>query len=114
MNILTYKKERTTIMEPNKELLLSEATIQKVSKMLKVLSDPTRITILYLLDGGELNVGAIAEQLNMEQSAVSHQLKTLKSARLVKSRREGKNIIYSQIDEHIYKILEQVIQHAQE
>lgn len=101
-------------MNSNEELVLSDLTIQKVSKMFKVLSDPTRITILYLLDGGELNVGTIANRLNMEQSAVSHQLKTLKAARLVKSRREGKNVIYSQIDEHIYKVLEQVIEHAQE
>lgn len=101
-------------MNSNEELVLSDLTIQKVSKMFKVLSDPTRITILYLLDGGELNVGTIANLLNMEQSAVSHQLKTLKAARLVKSRREGKNVIYSQIDEHIYKVLEQVIEHAQE
>lgn len=101
-------------MEPNEELVLSDSTIQKVSKMFKVLSDPTRISILYLLNGGELNVGTIANQLNMEQSAVSHQLKTLKAARLIKSRREGKNVIYSQIDEHIYNVLEQVIQHAKE
>lgn len=101
-------------MNSNEEWVLSDLTIQKVSKMFKVLSDPTRITILYLLDGGELNVGTIANLLNMEQSAVSHQLKTLKAARLVKSRREGKNVIYSQIDEHIYKVLEQVIEHAQE
>lgn len=101
-------------MKPNEELVLSDSTIQKVSKMFKVLSDPTRISILYLLNGGELNVGTIANQLNMEQSAVSHQLKTLKAARLVKSRREGKNVIYSQIDEHIYNVLEQVIQHAKE
>lgn len=112
MNKRTYKKE--TAMKPNEELALDDSTIRKVSKMLKVLSDPTRIAILYLLDGGELNVGTIANQLNMEQSAVSHQLKSLKAARLVKSRREGKNVIYSQIDEHIYKVLEQVIQHAQE
>ncbi|MBM6615676.1 helix-turn-helix transcriptional regulator [Desemzia sp. RIT804] len=101
-------------MKPNEELVLSDSTIQKVSKMFKLLSDPTRIFILYLLNGGELNVGMIVNQLNMEQSAVSHQLKTLKAARLVKSRREGKNIIYSQIDEHIYNVLEQVIQHAKE
>lgn len=82
--------------------------------MFKVLSDPTRMAILYLLDGDELNVGMMTNQLNLEQSAVSHQLKTLKTAWLVKSRREEKHVIYSQIDEHIYKVLEQVIQHAQE
>lgn len=99
-----------TIQNP----LLAEKTVKKVSKMLKLLSEPTRINILYLLEGKELNVGTIAEFLNMEQSAVSHQLKLLKEARLIKSRRNGKHNLYSQTDEHVYKILNQVIEHAEE
>lgn len=93
---------------------LNIETIKKVSEIFKVLSDPTRIAILSLLDGKELNVGTIADQLQMEQSAVSHQLRLLKVARLIKARREGKNMYYSQMDEHVYKVLQQVIEHAQE
>lgn len=93
---------------------LAEKTVKKVSKMLKLLSDPTRMNILYLLEGKELNVGTIAQCLDMEQSAVSHQLKLLKEARLIKSRRNGKQKLYSQTDEHVYKILNQVIEHAEE
>lgn len=101
-------------MKITENLLLHEATVKKVSTMFKLLSDPTRMNILYLLEGKELNVGTIADYLQMEQSAVSHQLKVLKEARLVKSKRDGKHNLYSQADEHVYKILEQVIQHAQE
>lgn len=94
--------------------LLKESVIQDVSKIFKVLSDPTRISILYLLENRELNVGTISSLLDIEQSAVSHQLKTLKTARLVKSRRSGKAMLYSQTDDHVYHILEQVITHARE
>ncbi len=83
-------------MEQSKTSTLNSETIKKVSEIFKVLSDPTRITILSLLDGKELNVGTIAEQLQMEQSAVSHQLRLLKVARLIKARREGKSMYYSQ------------------
>lgn len=101
-------------MKTKEALLLSDKTVKKVSKMLKLLSDPTRMNILYLLEEKELNVGTIADYLQMEQSAVSHQLKVLKEARLVKSQRSGKNVLYSQTDEHVYQFLEQVIQHAEE
>lgn len=101
-------------MKTKEALLLSDKTVKKVSKMLKLLSDPTRMNILYLLEEKELNVGTIADYLQMEQSAVSHQLKVLKEARLVKSQRSGKNVLYSQADEHVYQFLEQVIQHAEE
>lgn len=100
----------------NKETdsLLDEKTLSTVSKIFKVLSDPTRLSILYLLENKEINVGTIAGTLSLEQSAVSHQLKLLKSARLVKSRRVGKMMVYSQTDDHVYSILKQVILHAQE
>ncbi|WP_035618703.1 ArsR/SmtB family transcription factor [Lacticigenium naphthae] len=89
-------------------------TIQCVSKFFKVISDPTRISILFLLKKKEHNVGEIATSLNMEQSAISHQLNTLKKYKLVKSRRNGKSIFYSLDDEHVFSILEQVINHTQE
>ncbi len=95
-------------------LLLDEDTIQQVSKLFKIISDPTRIAILYLLENQELNVGTIAKVMNMEQSAVSHQLKVLKTARLVKSQRKGKSMLYSQMDNHVYSILDQGIIHIKE
>ena len=62
----------------------------------------------------ECSVGNIAISLDMEQSAISHQLKTLKDARLVKSRREGKSMLYSLDDLHVFSILEQVLTHINE
>ena len=88
--------------------------IKEASRIFKVLADPTRLEILQLLEGKELNVTAISQGLDMEQSAVSHQLKTLKDARLVKARRDGKSMIYSQLDGHVYEVLAQMFTHVSE
>lgn len=93
---------------------LTNDSIQEVSKIFKMISDPTRISILFLLQKEELSVGVIAQSLSMDQSAISHQLKTLKTSRLVKSKRVGKNMIYSLDDLHIFSILEQVSTHIEE
>lgn len=85
--------------------------IQKVSQLYKVLSDPTRLRILILLKSSELNVGSISEQLDMEQSAVSHQLKLLRENHVVKSRREGKTIFYSLDDHHVIDLLNLTFEH---
>ncbi|WP_025188803.1 ArsR/SmtB family transcription factor [Enterococcus faecalis] len=98
----------------------SEATIMKqmeeikqVSQLYKVLSDPTRLRILLLLKEGEHNVTEISEQLGMEQSAVSHQLKLLRDSRVVKARREGKMIFYTLDDHHVIDILNQTFEHIE-
>ncbi|AEB29876.1 transcriptional regulator [Carnobacterium sp. 17-4] len=93
---------------------LTNEAIQEVSKIFKMISDPTRLSILFLLQKEELSVGAIAQSLSMEQSAISHQLKTLRTSRLVKSKRAGKNMIYSLDDLHVFSILEQVLTHIEE
>lgn len=93
---------------------VDKASTQEVSKLLKIISDPTRLSILFLLHHEELSVGNIALSLDMEQSAVSHQLKTLKDSRLVKSKRAGKSMIYSLDDHHVFSLLEQVLTHIKE
>lgn len=85
--------------------------IEKVSQLFKVLADPTRLKILLSLQEGERNVTSIGEVVSMEQSAVSHQLKLLRDNRVVKSRREGKAILYSLDDDHVIDILQQTFQH---
>ena len=92
---------------------LNTETIQAVTKIFKLIGDPTRFLILHVLENRELNVNAIAEELDLEQSAVSHQLKKLREAKLVKSRRNGKNILYSQEDQHVYAILHMAVEHAE-
>ncbi len=91
---------------------LDEETLLTVSQIFKALGDPTRIRILHLLSERECSVNEIAESLKLQQSTVSHQLRTLKNLRLVKYRREGTSLYYSHDDEHVMNILEQTIDHA--
>ncbi|MDQ0159852.1 ArsR/SmtB family transcription factor [Alkalibacillus salilacus] len=91
---------------------LDEETLFVVSQTFKALGDPTRIQILHLLFDREYSVNGIAQALELRQSAVSHQLRFLKNLRLVKYRREGTTLYYSHDDEHVMKMLEQTIEHA--
>ena len=86
--------------------------IEKVSRIFKLLSDATRLKILLTLEQGERNVTSIAEVVQMEQSAVSHQLKLLKDNRMVKARREGKTVFYRLDDQHVFDILEETLAHT--
>lgn len=106
--------EGKSIEEPFEEepQLLDEETIIIVSQTFKALSDPTRIRILNLLCKEEHSVNDIAETLNLSQSSVSHQLRFLKNLRLVKFRREGTTLYYSEDDHHVMNLLSQAIEHA--
>lgn len=84
---------------PDEELLYD------LADLFKVFSDTTRIKILFTLMGRELCVADIAEETGTTQSAVSHQLRTLKQAHLVKFERDGRNIVYSLADDHVYTML---------
>lgn len=88
--------------------------IKIISSFFKVISDPTRLSILYFLKQKPRNVSEIVEAMEMEQSAISHQLRILKDSRLVRSRREGKLMIYTLDDDHIFDILDQVHIHINE
>ena len=84
------------------------------SDFIKAFSDKTRLRILTALVSAELCVCDIATLLGMSQSAISHQLRFLKQARLVKSRKNGKTVYYALCDDHIQTILAQGIAHVQE
>lgn len=88
-----------------------EEDIQKVSKFFKNISDPTRLRILLALSNEEMNVSTITQKLEMEQSAISHQLKLLRENHLVKSRKEGKTVVYSLDDQHVVDILTETFVH---
>ena len=90
---------------PDDELLYD------LADLFKVFADTTRIKILYALMGRELCVADIAEATETSQSAVSHQLRTLKQSHLVKFRRDGRNILYSLADDHVYTMLNQGMSH---
>lgn len=91
-----------------------DESLYDLAELFKVFGDTTRIRILYTLFASEMCVCDIAEVLNMTQSAISHQLKVLKTAKLVKSRREGKQIIYSLDDGHIANIITMGLEHIME
>ena len=92
----------------NDELLIDLADLYKV------FGDYSRIRIMYILLQEELCVQDIADALGMTQSAVSHQLKTLKQNKLVKARRDGKSIFYSLADDHVRIILDMGREHLEE
>ncbi|MDR1774209.1 MAG: metalloregulator ArsR/SmtB family transcription factor [Clostridioides sp.] len=91
-----------------------EEVLYDLAELFKVFGDSTRIRILYALFSNEMCVCDIATLLNMTDSAISHQLRVLKQARLVKFRREGKTVFYSLDDEHISRIFDCGLAHIQE
>lgn len=94
--------------------LASDDVIRQTSDLFGVLSDPTRVKIIYLLSREELCVGDIAGLVGVSESAVSHQLRVLRNLGIVNYRREGKMSFYALRDEHIEKILEQSMDHVKE
>lgn len=95
-------------------LMPHSAQLLGLSEFFKVMGDSTRIRLLWALELHELCVCDLAVLLNMTKSAVSHQLKALKNAKLVKSRREGKHVFYSLDDDHVKAILEKSLEHIRE
>lgn len=94
--------------------MISEDNIYNLAELFKVFGDSTRIRILLLLQEKEASVNEIANELNMNQSAISHQLKNLKHSKLIKNRRDGQTIYYSLDDDHVYKIIEMGLAHVDE
>ncbi len=91
-----------------------EDTLYDLAELFKTFGDSTRIRILFALFEAETCVCDLAEVLNMTQSAVSHQLKILKNAKLVGNRREGKTVFYFLSDDHVRTIIGQGLNHVQE
>lgn len=92
----------------------SPEQVDKLAELFKVLSDPTRVRILQALHCQRLCVCDIAETLGMTQSAISHQLRILRQARLVRARREGRSIFYTLDDDHVSQVFEQGLEHVME
>lgn len=97
--------------DPRKEGMPDEGLLIELAELYKVFGDSTRIKILYALFEEEKGVGEIANQLGMTMSAISHQLRILKQARLVKFRREGKMVYYALADDHVRTIFAQGLDH---
>lgn len=92
----------------------AEELLYDLAELFKIFGDPTRMRILFVLLESEVCVCDLAEALNMTVSAISHQLRILKTGKLVKSRREGKSVFYSLADEHVRTIVSQGVEHITE
>ena len=106
--------DKKSLIDKIKNENVTEEQLMDLAELYKVFGDTTRIKILFSLLSKELCVCDIAKELNMNQSAVSHQLRILKQNKLIKSRRDGKLIIYSLADEHVFTIIFQGIEHINE
>ena len=91
---------------------IDDATSQRLAEIFKILGDATRIRLLALLSDQEMCVCDIADALGMGQSAISHQLRVLRAARLVKFRKEGKEAWYSLDDDHVVRLMHQGLDHV--
>ena len=93
---------------------MNEIDIDILSDLFKIFGDSTRLRIMHTLMDEALCVQEIADRLNMTQSAISHQLKNLKTSHLIKSERNGKQIIYSLDDDHVRSIISMGLEHISE
>jgi ArsR family transcriptional regulator, lead/cadmium/zinc/bismuth-responsive transcriptional repressor len=93
---------------------LADESAAALADTFKVLGDVTRVRILDVLSRAEVPVCDLAELIGLSQSAVSHQLRLLRNARLVKARRDGQHIYYTLDDQHIVKLFEQGLEHVEE
>lgn len=94
-------------------LLLKEQTFTHLADLFSVLSDPTRLRIISVLLEGEMNVGEIAARLEMSESAVSHQLRSLRYMRLVRGRKNGRQVYYTLDDDHISQLYRLGLDHVE-
>lgn len=117
---MTMSEEKEERLEQNESSFLlsdeapTEEELYDLAELFKVFGDSTRIKILYALLNADMSVGEIAKALSMTQSSISHQLRVLKQSRLVRFRREGKSIVYSLADDHVYTIMSQGLTHLEE
>ncbi len=94
--------------------LPADQIIDKMESLLNIASDSTRLKIMYVISDHERNVSEIVEMIGASQSLVSHQLKVLKKAKLVETRKEGRRIYYHLADIHVEQLLAVVYQHVTE
>ncbi len=101
-----HEKEHELAKELAVKNMPNEGALSKLSELFKAISEPSRLKILFALRQGEMCVQHIVESVGGKQSAVSHQLRILKDSHVIKSRRDGQNIVYSLADEHVIAVLE--------
>ena len=96
------------------ELRQDDELLYDLADLFRMFADSTRVRVLNELRKSEVGVTDLANELGMTTSAISHQLRTLKDARLIRSRRDGKGILYSLADDHVRTILDMGVEHLVE
>lgn len=104
-----HKSEFDTIAET-----VTDEDLADLADLFKIFADSTRVRIIYSLFRREMNVQEISDSLNMQPSAISHQLRILRQSNLVRTRRDGKTVIYRLADDHVYTIFAQGMEHISE
>ena len=107
-------KAVSSVVKQVRDKISDDETINDLAELFKVFGDATRTKIITCLEGKDLYVGELAEILGMSVSAVSHQLRVLRSAKLVKGTKEGKEVRYSLDDNHVALIIECGLSHINE
>ena len=107
-------QQNEPLVQPEELDMPDDEVLYELADLFRVFGDSTRIKILYVLNESEMCVCDIARLLGMTQSAISHQLRSLKQSKLVKARREGKTVFYSLADDHVHTILSQGMEHVAE
>lgn len=107
-------EEHMQALDRIRERMPDEETLYDLAELFKVFGDTTRVRIMCALFDEELSVSDIAELLGMAPSAISHQLRLLRAARLVRSRRDGKNAYYALDDDHVRQIFDKGLSHIEE
>jgi DNA-binding transcriptional ArsR family regulator len=92
---------------------LDDRTAARLAELFKALSDPSRVRIIAALTHGEMNVSALAEEVGLSESAVSHQLRGLRQMRLVRARKVGREVFYALDDDHIADLFARGYDHVQ-
>jgi DNA-binding transcriptional ArsR family regulator len=92
---------------------MDEHTAFHLSNLFRALSDPTRVRLIALILDGEQSVGVLAERLGMSESAISHQLRGLRLQRIVRARKDGRQVYYCLDDEHVAALFRQGLEHME-
>ena len=92
--------------------LRDQATVDALAETFRLLGDPTRVRIVDALAGGQLCVHEISERIGLSESAVSHQLRVMRTMRIVKGRREGRCVYYTLDDQHVLDLFQQGLRHV--
>ena len=107
-------QQNEPLVQPEELDMPDDEVLYELADLFRVFGDSTRIKILYALHDNELCVQAIANAVQLSQSAVSHQLRVLKDSKLVRFRREGKTVYYALDDDHVRSILSMGMDHIEE